>query len=218
MLKNMKRKIIFALLISIFAINTLFGLVVSASTKDVTPMKPWRYSEKLENVKVKYRDNQIVITGKAKGISRVAAKYNKKVKTAEVKSGKFQLKLKYTMAKDIKLYGLNSHSQKITKDKTIRSEEFVTAAPLCRNISRTQKGISYEIDTEAGSLLTVKYKGKTIKKIYVDSSFEKVFIPAKDLKGKKGKLTFTQKNTNKRVSRKGSYSIIKVGEKQTVNY
>jgi len=215
MLKKMKNKIIFATLISILAINALFVSAASASTNSGTF---YVSAPKLENVKVKYRDNQLVITGKAKGISRVAAKYNKEIKTAEVKSGKFQLKLKYTKAKDIKLYGLNSRSEKITKNKTIHSEEFVTAAPLCRAISRTKKGITYEIDTEAGSLLAVKYKGKIIKKVYVDSSFERVFIPAKDLKGKKGKLTFTQKNTNKRVSRKSSYSIIKVGEKQVLNY
>ena len=72
--------------------------------------------------------------------------------------------------------------------------------------------------TEAGSLLIIKNNGKVLKKQVVDSSVVQIFISEKKLKGRKGNLVFTQKNTNKKTSKRVSYPMIKVGETTQIQY
>ena len=93
--------------------------------------------------------------------------------------------MKYKNEKDIKLYGLNSKNKKVTKLKKVTSSRFVTGKLICNKITHTRKGITYELNTEAGSVVTAKYKGKTIKEEVVDSSYTRFFIPEKKIKGKK---------------------------------
>lgn len=92
------------------------------------------------------------------------------LKKIDVKSNKFTITLKYKNEKDIKLYGLNSKNKKVTKLKKVTSNRFVTGKLICNKITHTKKGITYELNTEAGSVVTAKYKGKTIKEEVVDSS------------------------------------------------
>lgn len=172
----------------------------------------------LNKVKVKYKDKKITITGEAKQIKKVRAVYNKTKKTVNVKSNKFKITLNYKNEKDIKLYGLNSKKEKITKQKKITSSKFVTAKPICNKITHTKKGITYELNTEAGSVVTAKYKGKTIKRETVDSSYTRFFIAEKTIKGKKGKLIFTQKATSKRTSKKVACDIVKKGSAMIISY
>lgn len=183
---------------------------VSAATKVDQPT--------LKKINVKYKDKKITITGQADQIKKVRAVYNKTKKTVNVKSNKFTITLKYKNEKDIKLYGLNSKNKKVTKAKKVTSSRFVTGKLICNKITHTKKGITYELNTEAGSVVTAKYKGKVIKEEVVDSSCTRFFIPEKKIKGKKGTLTFTQKATSKRTSKKVALDIIKVGSVTVVNY
>lgn len=172
----------------------------------------------LKNVKVKYSNHKITITGKAQGVNQVIAKYGSVEKTATVNSGEFKVQFSYNKAKSIRLYGVNSKREKITTTKIIKSDRYITADPVCTKLVRSKKGLTCYVQTEAGSLLTIKNNGKIIKKMVVDSSSETVFISEKKLKGKKGKLIFTQKNTNKKVSQKVSYPIINIGECMQTEY
>lgn len=172
----------------------------------------------VKNVKVKYSNDKIIITGKAEGVKKVIAHYDKVKKTAKVKAGKFKVEFKYTNEKNIQLYGVNSKNEKITKNKTIKSDRYVTLKPECIRFTRTEKGITCDVRTEAGSLLIIKNNGKVLKKQVVDSSVVQIFISEKKLKGRKGNLVFTQKNTNKKTSKRVSYPMIKVGETTQTQY
>lgn len=172
----------------------------------------------LNKVKVKYKNKKITITGQAKQIKKVKAVYGKTTKTANVKSDQFKIILKYKNEKDIKLYGLNSKNEKITKQKKVTSSRFVTAKPICNKITHTKKGITYELNTEAGSVVTAKYKGKIIKKKTVDASYTRFFIAEKTIKGKKGKLIFTQKAPSKRTSKEVACNILKMDHAEVVSY
>lgn len=193
---------------------------VSASTKNVTPVNSYRYVKQptLNKVKVKYKNKKITITGQAKQIKKVKAVYGKTTKTASVKSDQFKIILKYKNEKDIKLYGLNSKNEKITKQKKVTSSAFVTAKPICHKITHTKKGITYELNTEAGSVVTAKYKGKIIKKTKVTTSDTRFFIAEKTIKGKKGKLIFTQKAPSKRTSKEVAYNILKMDHAEIVSH
>lgn len=173
---------------------------------------------KIKNVKVKYKDKKIIISGKVKNATKMVAEYNKKKNIVDIKSGKFKFTLDYKNAKTIKLYGINDKGETITKVKKISKDEYVTRKPECVEMQHTKKGVTCMLDVEAGSVLTIENGKKVIKTLSVDSSAESIFIAEKDLVDPNGKLIFKQKNRNKRTSKKASYSIVKVGESMNVNY
>lgn len=172
----------------------------------------------IKNVKVKYSDKKIVITGKVKNAKKMVAEYNKEKNIVKIKSGKFKITLDYKNEKTIKLYGINAKGETITKVKKIASDRYVTGKVECVEMKHTKKGVTCKLNVEAGSILTIENGNKVIKTMPVDSSAESVFIPEKDLIDAHGKLTFKQKNTNKRTSKKVSYSIVEIGESMKVSY
>lgn len=172
----------------------------------------------VKKVKVKYKNDKIVISGKIANAKKMVAEYNKKKTTVDVKSGKFKITLDYTKAKDIKLYGLNGKGEKITKVKKIKKDAYVTPKPECVKMKHTKKGVTCSLNVEAGSVLTVENGDKVIKTIPVDSSAESVFIAEEELVDVNGSLSFKQKNTNKRTSKKVSYPIVEVGDSMKVSY
>lgn len=176
---------------------------------------------KLKKIKVKYdkEADKIVISGKVKRAKKVVSKYNGVKKTVKVNAkNKFTIEYKYSAAKKITLYGVNNKNEKITKKKSIESEKYVTKTPICRKIIHDKKGITYELDTVAGAILTVKNKGKVISKEVVDSSFSKFFISSESLKRMSGKISFTQEVTGKKVSKEASYKIIDKGSVYAQTY
>lgn len=148
----------------------------------------------------------------------MVAEYNKKKSIVDIKSGKFKVTLDYKNAKTIKLYGINKKGETITKVKKISSDKYVTGKPECVEMDHTEEGVTCTLNVEAGSVLTIANGNKVIKTMPVDSSAESVFIAENDLIDSHGKLTFKQKNKNKRTSKKVSYSIVEIGESMKVSY
>lgn len=236
--KVRKTKIALAVIIltGMLFFGEMFQCDALASTKTTTPMKGWRYAEKtanyqvkstskkyidvpkIKNVKVKYKDKKIIISGKVKNAKKMVAEYNKKKYIVNIKAGKFKITLKYKNAKTIKLYGINDKGETITKVKKISSDKYVTGTPECVEMDHTEKGVTCMLNVEAGSVLTITNGNKVIKTMPVDSSTESVFIAENDLIDTHGKLTFKQKNSKKRTSKKVSYSIVEIGESMTVSY
>ena len=230
---NKTKKFLAVLLITIM----MSSVTVYGSTKATTPMKGWRYAKKtasyqvnstskkydyteaqIKNVGVKYDTKKIFITGKAKGCKYVTGKYNGKEKTVKVESNKFKLVFDYTKAKDIKISGLNSKKERISRNKKVNVEKYVTEKPIYDKIKRTGKGIKYGVKTVANSTLSFKYKGKLIKKCVIDSSYTNITIKDSILKGKSGYFTVTQKENGKKISKKMKFPILKEGEVSEISY
>lgn len=172
----------------------------------------------IKSVHVKYDSKKIFITGKAKGCKYVTGKYNGKKKTVKVELNKFKLVFDYTKAKDIQISGLNSKKEKISKNKTVKVEKYVTEKPICDTAKRIRKGIKYGIKTAANSTLSFKYKGKLVKKCVIDSSYTNITIKNSTLKGKSGYFTVTQKKNGKKTSKKIKFPILKKGEAIKISY
>lgn len=172
----------------------------------------------IKNVGVKYDTKKIFITGKAKGCKYVTGKYNGKEKTVKVESNKFKLVFDYTKAKDIKISGLNSKKERISRNKKVKVEKYVTEKPIYDKIKRTGEGIKYGVKTVANSTLSFKYKGKLIKKCVIDSSYTNITIKDSILKGKSGYFTVTQKENGKKISKKMKFPILKKGEASEISY
>ena len=171
----------------------------------------------IENVNVKYKSNKIYLKGNAKQCNYVVVKYNGVKKIAKTKSAKFKITLKYTKNKDIKMYGTNAKKERISSIRVIEKSKYVTDKLRYTKIKRTKKGITYTLQTEKKSRITVFYKVKVIKKCRLKKNTKTVFIKNALLKNKKGKLTFVQKVKNKRRS-KCKLPILKVGQAQVVSY
>lgn len=181
--------------------------------------KKYDYTEaQIKNVGVKYDSKKIFITGKAKGCKYVTGKYNGKEKTVKVESNKFKLVFDYTKAKDIKISGLNSKKERISRNKKVKVEKYVTEKPIYDKIKRTGEGIKYGVKTVANSTLSFKYKGKLIKKCVIDSSYTNITIKDSILKGKSGYFTVTQKENGKKISKKMKFPILKEGEVSEISY
>lgn len=221
------KKIGSIVLVGALAINLLSVGSLKASTKSTTPMEPWRYAKKTANyqasnikikkrkitkTKVQYNNGKITICGKAVRCNKVSAKYNGKLKKVKVKSNKFKVTLKYKKAKDITLYGLNKKGEKISTKKVVKKSSYISEKPEYIKITRDDKGITYEFQTEPNSVILVSYKKEKLQKVLIDSSYEMITIKEDDLKGKKGNITFTQTTSNKRVSEKVKLPIINKGE------
>lgn len=246
-IKKMKNALTVIVFLGMLFFGEMFQYDVLAATKATTPMNEWKYAKKtanyevkstskkykdiwaaatdddidvpeIKNVKVKYSDKKIVITGKVKNAKKMVAEYNKEKNIVKIKSGKFKITLDYKNEKTIKLYGINAKGETITKVKKIASDRYVTGKVECVEMKHTKKGVTCKLNVEAGSILTIENGNKVIKTMPVDSSAESVFIPEKDLIDAHGKLTFKQKNTNKRTSKKVSYSIVEIGESMKVSY
>ena len=196
------KAIIGKILIGTMVFSMLSTCPVAAASKDTassTPYCPVKQAT-LDNVKTKYANGKITISGQAKQVKKVKAVYDGLKKTVNVKSNKFTITLPYKSKATIKLYGLNSKNEKITKQKKITSDKFVSADPICYKITHTEKGITYKLNTEPPCVIVAKYKGKTIKEEVVDSSATSFFIPEEQIKGKSGQLIITQETSGKRVS------------------
>ncbi len=211
-----------ALAINSFSVSNLKASTISVSSRKTKVCKSQENSKssnrKITKVKVYYASGKITISGKAVRCNKVSAKYNGKLKKVKVKSNKFKVTLKYKKAKDITLYGLNAKNKKITVKKMVNKSDYISEKPSYIKITRDEKAITYEFQTEANSVMTVSYKKEKLQKVLIDSSYEIITIKEKDIKGKKGKITFTQTTSGKRVSEKVKLPIINIGEtmKKTV--
>lgn len=199
--------------------STSIGNAVLSGNDEIAETECFYFVKpKLKGVNVRYDNKKIIITGTAQNVDEVTADYNNKKEVVKVKSGKFKVVLDYKKAKNIKLYGSNKKHEKITKNKIVKSEDYVTEKPECTSLVHNKKGVTCNIRTEAGSMVVIKYEGKVLKKQVVDSSSTKIFISENKFKKKGGSLVITQKNTNKKVSEKAVYQIGNVGENISVSY
>lgn len=97
--------------------------------------------------------------------------------------------------------------------KTTKIEK-VSPIPEVNRISRTKKGITYELKVAKKARVIFSYNKKNILTKKAKTSKLKVFIPAKDLKGKKGSFSIKQIQPGKKVSKAVKAKIIKVGQVQ----
>lgn len=218
----MKKTKFIALSTIVLALAGTAGLTEQVSAADIATTKIIDYVKpELRSLKIKYNSAKktVTISGLATKGKKVVVKYgNKKVKTIPVKSGAFKTNVKFTGYKTFSLYAVDKKGKKVTPIVKITSAKYAAKKPVVVKTDHTKKGLTATLTTHPNGSVSIYYLGKKVTSKKTTSNKTKVFISAKELKGKKNYLTVKQFQKNKKASQATKIKITKVGIVSVVNY
>ncbi|MGQ5709967.1 hypothetical protein [Lactobacillus sp. PSON] len=176
---------------------------------------------KIQKLKIKYdtKSKELNFSGLATKGEKVIINYNgKKVKIAKVNNGHFTANVKFVGYKPFTIYAVNSKGKRVTPISKVTSNNYAAKTPVAIKSGRTKKGISYTFNTIPNNNLVMYFQGNKVLTKKTSSKTTKVFIPAKELKNKKGHFTVKQLQKGKKASPASKAEIVKVGVASVLNY